>query len=119
MSGKMRGAGDAIMLVPDIIDNGALMALNLAGNNLGEMVLPEGWSYGYHGDYSGDMFYKHTDGRKQDLHPGKPEGIIALAAVIPGMGALTKLDISKNTIPSEQEGGIRRICTAGGIAMDI
>jgi hypothetical protein len=27
MSGKMRGAGDAIMLVPDIIDNGALVLL--------------------------------------------------------------------------------------------
>jgi hypothetical protein len=35
MSGKMRGAGDAIMLVPDIIDNGAMTSLNLASNSLG------------------------------------------------------------------------------------
>jgi hypothetical protein len=34
MSGKMRGTGDAIMLVPDIIDNGALTSLNLSSNNL-------------------------------------------------------------------------------------
>jgi hypothetical protein len=35
MSGKMRGAGDAIMLVPDIIDNGALTSLSLGSNGLG------------------------------------------------------------------------------------
>jgi hypothetical protein len=35
MSGKMEGAADAIMLVPEIIDNGALSSLNLASNNLG------------------------------------------------------------------------------------
>jgi hypothetical protein len=35
MSGKMRGPGDAIMLVPDIIDNGAISSLNLATNTLG------------------------------------------------------------------------------------
>jgi hypothetical protein len=35
MSGKMRGAGDVIMLVPEIIDNGAMASLNLASNSLG------------------------------------------------------------------------------------
>jgi hypothetical protein len=35
MSGKMDGAGDAVMLVPDIIDNGAMTSLNLASNLLG------------------------------------------------------------------------------------
>jgi hypothetical protein len=34
MSGKMHGAGDAIMLVPDIIDNGAMTSLNLSNNAL-------------------------------------------------------------------------------------
>jgi hypothetical protein len=34
MSGKMSGAGDAIMLVPDIIDNGAMTSLNLASNDI-------------------------------------------------------------------------------------
>jgi hypothetical protein len=33
------------------------------------------------------------------------------------MGALTKLDISGNRIPSEQEGGLQRICTAAGIKL--
>jgi hypothetical protein len=35
MSGKQMGAKDAIMLVPEIIDNGAMMSLNLASNYLG------------------------------------------------------------------------------------
>ena len=35
MSSKMYGAGDAIMLVPEIIDNGAMTSLNLSSNRLG------------------------------------------------------------------------------------
>jgi hypothetical protein len=35
MSGTMRGAGDAIVLVPEIVDNGAMTSLNLASNVLG------------------------------------------------------------------------------------
>ena len=34
MSGKMKGAGDAIMLAPEIADNGALSSLSLATNSL-------------------------------------------------------------------------------------
>jgi hypothetical protein len=34
MSGKMNGAADAIMLVAEIIDNGALTSLNISDNNL-------------------------------------------------------------------------------------
>jgi hypothetical protein len=35
MNGKMKGAADAIMLVPEITDNGAMTSLNLALNKLG------------------------------------------------------------------------------------
>jgi hypothetical protein len=34
MSGKMYGAGDAIMLAAEIVDNGALTSLNLSSNEL-------------------------------------------------------------------------------------
>jgi Ran GTPase-activating protein (RanGAP) involved in mRNA processing and transport len=34
MSGKMKGATDAIMLVPEIIGNGALTSLNMSANGL-------------------------------------------------------------------------------------
>jgi hypothetical protein len=71
--------------------------LNLASNKLGEIVLPEGWSY-YDKYQPGNYYdtYMHTDGREQKENPGKPEGIIAIAKAIPDMGALTRLDISKN-----------------------
>jgi hypothetical protein len=38
MSGKMRGAGDAIMLVPDIIDNGALTKLTFGDQQVVTMT---------------------------------------------------------------------------------
>ena len=41
-------------------------------------------------------------------------GVIALANAIPDMGALTKLDIRRNNIPSDQEGRLQRTCAAGG-----
>jgi hypothetical protein len=44
-------------------------------------------------------------------------GVIALADVIPDMGALTKLDIRSNPITYEQEGELRRICAAGGTGL--
>jgi hypothetical protein len=80
-----------------------LTALNLADNKLGEMVLPEGWSHGYHGDYSGEKFYKHTDGgeMKNGTPEGTTSGTIVIAAVIPDMGAMTSLDLSSNKIGSE------------------
>jgi hypothetical protein len=82
----------------------------LAENCLGEMVLPEGWTEDWKADSSGVYDYSakeytHPDGRTQSLHPGKPEGIIALAAVIPGMRALTRLDISKQ-VDEDGDGGI-------------
>jgi hypothetical protein len=36
MSGKMRGPGDAIMLVPDVIDNRALTSLDISDNKLAQ-----------------------------------------------------------------------------------
>jgi hypothetical protein len=65
----------------------------LSSNGLGKLLVPDGWSYGYHNDYSGDEFYKHTDGRK--AKSGTPEGTtsgaIIIAAAIPNMRALSTL----------------------------
>jgi hypothetical protein len=108
MSGKMGGAADAIMLVPEIVDNMVMTSLNLSDNNLGELVLPEGWAYRFYE-------YTHTDGRVQEENPGKSDGIIAITNSIPDMGALIKLDIRSNRIGAEQEGDLQRICAASGI----
>jgi hypothetical protein len=93
---KGDGPGFAQELAVGIKDNGALSSLNLAANNLGELVLPEGWTEDW--DDEDEIVYGHTDGRTQKEHPGKPDGIIAIANAIPDMGAMTSLDISNNSI---------------------
>jgi Leucine-rich repeat (LRR) protein len=80
-----------------------LTMLNLANNNLGELVLPEGWTEGI-GPKGGPKGYAHTDGRMRKESPGKPKGLTALASAISGMGALTILDISKNRIGERWSG---------------
>jgi hypothetical protein len=112
---KHLGVGGAIIISAWIShkDNGAMTVLNLANNQLGKLVLPDGWSEKYND--GPNWGYTHTDGRTQGQHPGKPEGIIALAAAIPGMGALAKLDISSSFIGAEQEENLQRICFARGI----
>jgi hypothetical protein len=104
---------------PNILsDNRALSVLNLASNSLGEMVLPEGWTAQTKYDWGGEIVgYTHADGRKQNQHPGKPEGIIAIANAIPDMGALTKLDISRNDIGPSDIGPLLLLCAAGGIEL--
>jgi hypothetical protein len=75
-----------------IKDMRALSVLNIASNNLGELVLPGGWTRKFEGfDGMTQWVCTHADGTKQIEHPGKPEGIIALANAIPDMRALSKL----------------------------
>jgi hypothetical protein len=98
MSGKLKGAADAIMLVPEIIDNGALLVLSLESSVLkaaGGKALAEGLKgnqvitelnisnneLGYNSNYGADA-----------------SGVVALADVISHMGALTSLDISSNAL---------------------
>ena len=84
-------------------------------------MLPEGWAEDYYSDdhTDEDEVYRHTDGREQSDNPGKPEGIIAIANAIPGMRALTKLDISNNDIG---QGGslqlIIEVCDTKSIKLD-
>jgi hypothetical protein len=49
------------------------------------------------------VWYEHTDGTEQNEDPGsKPEGIIALANVIPDMGAMTSLNLASNNLGGKQ-----------------
>jgi Leucine-rich repeat (LRR) protein len=171
------GSSDGVIAIANAIpDMGALLSLNLASNNLGELVLPMGWERkSKDNDGMAPWFYQHTDGTKQDNRPEKPEGAIAIANALPGMGAilsldmsdnhlnydgnrgmdylgpavaastitslnianndlfenrgiepvasllekgaLTKLDISSNSIGAEQEGHLQHICVTGGIEL--
>jgi hypothetical protein len=105
LSGIGIDADDAIILVSELPGKGALSVLNLASNNLGELVLPQGWSEDWIVTLSfcsRAKEYTHTDGSKQDQHPGKPEGIIALANAISDMRAISSANLLENGIPMEQ-----------------
>jgi hypothetical protein len=68
------------LLTPSLLrSNGAMLSLNLANNNLGEIVLPAGWKSKRNnlGSWVG------PNGQLQNAKPGKPEGIIAIANAIP------------------------------------
>ena len=86
MSGKMDGAGDAIMLVPELIDNGALLVLYLTSNNLradGGKALADG--------LKGNQVITELNISDNNLGNGgyDTSGIIVLAGVIPDMGAMS------------------------------
>jgi hypothetical protein len=86
-------------------DNGALLHLDVSGNNLGELVPPEGWTKGSY--IYGDKYnWSHTDGRNEKGKPSgsMPDGVIALADAIPGMRALSKLVMRQNDIHGAEAG---------------
>jgi hypothetical protein len=90
----------------------------LASNNLGELVLPEGWSEKRERfDGKRQDVFTHADGTKQIADPSKPEGIIAIANAIPDMGALSKLDVSNNCTPSAEEALLKAACDTKGVSL--
>jgi hypothetical protein len=87
-----------------IKDMGALTALNLASNNLGQLVPPEGWTKGGYIRYPDIHHWSHTDGRKEEgvvPSESKPAGIVALADAIPDMRAMTSLNLASNKLGVE------------------
>jgi hypothetical protein len=89
MSGKKIGADGAIMLAPEIADNGALTSLNLAKNHLGSRC-GKG-KYSNPNPDNDDHWEWHAD----------MSGIVAIADVIPGMGAMTSLSLASNDLGVE------------------
>ena len=88
-----------------IRSNGVLTSLNISTNNIGALVLPDGWTEENDEMVSNEYSsYRHTDGREQEEHPGKPEGVTALADAIKTNGALVKVNISANAIASKEAG---------------
>jgi Ran GTPase-activating protein (RanGAP) involved in mRNA processing and transport len=101
MRGKMKGAADAIMLVSEIIDNGAMTKFDISSNGIraeGGKALAEG--------LKGNQVIKELIFSDNDLGYNSnadtdTSGIIAIADVIPGMGAMTALNLSRNFIGLE------------------
>jgi Ran GTPase-activating protein (RanGAP) involved in mRNA processing and transport len=98
LSGLGMDADDAIILASELPDKRVLTSLNLASNNIGQIVPPEGWEVAGNGfqfrQPGGDWTNNVPEGAKQ-------EGVIALADAILDMGALLHLDISENILRVE------------------
>jgi hypothetical protein len=77
-------------------DKGALTSLNLASNNIGQMVPPAGWTMVGAGWKDSQGKYRSSD---EAPPPGSnPEGVIALADAIRDMRALSLLSLTDNSI---------------------
>ena len=92
----------AIMLVPEIIDNGALTSLDLSNNNIGQLVMSNGWQE------DADGYWKEVDGEEiveMQIPAGEqlataesPVGAIAIANAVKDMGAMTSLNLASNQL---------------------
>jgi hypothetical protein len=114
MSGKMRGTTDAMMFVPEIVDNGALSILNMSKNGMRGSEA---------GKAFGDALATNTALRELDLSglreldqngqlyatPNMDAAFVkALAPGLSDNRALTHLDISVNALTQGKQSGTDR-----------
>jgi hypothetical protein len=99
MSGKMDGAGDAVMLVPDIIDNGGLSIANVMGNSIGKEMLSKLREIMRSKPNLVSLCGIADDATEADLSGlgMDADDAIILASELPDKGALLSLDISSNS----------------------
>lgn len=84
-------------LADAIMNHEGLTSLNISANNIGELVLPEGWTSSRPGEYkspAGECLRHAPDG-------SSPAGVIALANAIKNNRALTSLNLAGNHIEAE------------------
>jgi hypothetical protein len=86
-----------------------MTSLNLADNNIGKLVMSEGWQY----DEDADEYWKEVEGEElveKQLPAGEqlaiegPVGAIAIVNAIKDMGALSKLVMRQNNIHGAEAG---------------
>jgi hypothetical protein len=104
MNGKMDGAADAIMLVPEISDNGAMTKLDISKCELraeGGKALAAGLK----GNQVMTELNVADNRLGQNVSGGRyvsdMSGVIALADVMPDMGAMTSLNLASNRLGAE------------------
>jgi hypothetical protein len=107
MSGKMDGAGDAVMLAAEVIDNGALLTLIFGGDKVNS------WDDAAPEPATLEVGMTEADFSSKNLGPA---GAIIISAWIShkDKGALTSLNISSNNIGAYW-GGQQWIATPEGI----
>jgi hypothetical protein len=107
-SGQYLGAGDAVLIANDIRDMGALSSLNLSNSFLG-CGLFQGNSHGW------ETSKGHTKAEDNPAnYAADTTGIIAVADAIPGMGALTSLNLASNAIGGYEDENHTFIATPEG-----
>jgi hypothetical protein len=84
-------------------DNRVLTSLDVSSKDLGRMTSKEGWVIDGDGNYISPKGKYHGKNTPDGVE-FKPFGVIALANVIPDMGALRHLDVSSNSL-----GGIQAV----------
>ena len=106
-----------IALADAIPDMGAMTKFDISSNEIraeGGKALAEGLKGNQvitELNFSGNILGYNSNGGTDT------SGIVAIADIIPGMGALTKLDISSKYIAAAQGEDLQRICAAGGIEL--
>jgi hypothetical protein len=101
LSNKNLGVGGAIIISAWISHkdyNGTLSHLNLASNNIGQLVPPDGWrgpdNTGYYDGPNGEMTMTCPQG-------SSPEGAIAVANAISDTRTMTSLNLASNELGIE------------------
>jgi hypothetical protein len=92
-----------ITLADGISGMGAMTSLDISSNHIGQLVRPDGWQLKKGGIFSASKWV-HLDGRTQKDEPLEPVDVIAIASAITNMGAMTKLNLSKNRIRGAEAG---------------
>jgi hypothetical protein len=97
-----------VVAIADAIpDMGAMTSLNLADNNIGQLVMSDGWQF----DEDADEYWKKVEGEEfvekqlpagEQLAIESPVGAIAIANAIKDMRALTSLHVRRNSIPKKE-----------------
>jgi hypothetical protein len=101
------GYGFADELEKGLLRHKALTCLNISNNNLGELILPPGWTEEVDEEDGYDdecVTYAHIDGRNQENHPGNAKGVTAIASLIFKMCSLKTLIIGGNHFVGTEAG---------------
>jgi Ran GTPase-activating protein (RanGAP) involved in mRNA processing and transport len=109
VSGLSLGSEGALVVAEYLRDNGAMTSINLANNNIGTIVMSDGWKY----DHDTNEYWKNVDGTEQ-VSKYLPEccgplGVIAVANAIKDMRALSVANVMGNSIGKEQLAKLQEI----------
>jgi hypothetical protein len=106
-SGRTDDISGVVALTNNAIkDMGALTSLDLSNNNIGQLVMSDGWQF----DEDADEYWKEVDGEEivetqipagEQLATESPVGAIAIANAVEDMGAISSVNVLGNGLGKE------------------